>query len=158
MPNDFNEYEKAVALFLDSRPQVLWWYRNLVGPPTSLSRDTDETESIPISVVQEDQESKAAPRVLVVESKGKHLEANPDTKYKQSVAEYFEKLGKSVSWQELAKTSRTISFVFKSWMKVNMPTGTGETNRTAASRFVSGPEIPFKRCGGNATSVCLGSP
>ena len=27
-----NEYERAVALCIDKHPQVLWWYRNLVGP------------------------------------------------------------------------------------------------------------------------------
>src|SRR5439155_16515632 len=32
VPDDLNGHEKAVALYLDNRPEVLWWYRNLVGP------------------------------------------------------------------------------------------------------------------------------
>lgn len=31
VPDDLNDYEKSVALYLDNHPQVLWWYRNLVG-------------------------------------------------------------------------------------------------------------------------------
>ena len=32
IPDDtVNEYEKAIALYLDDHPEVLWWYRNLVG-------------------------------------------------------------------------------------------------------------------------------
>jgi type III restriction enzyme len=29
--DDLNQYEKSVALYLDRHPEVLWWYRNLVG-------------------------------------------------------------------------------------------------------------------------------
>lgn len=30
--DDLNDYEKSVALCLDHHAEVLWWYRNLVGP------------------------------------------------------------------------------------------------------------------------------
>src|SRR5262249_17907382 len=32
VPDDLNEYERSVALYIDKHPEVLWWYRNLVGP------------------------------------------------------------------------------------------------------------------------------
>lgn len=62
VPDDLNEYERSVALYLDRRPEVLWWYRNLVGP-----------ENFAIQG------------------------------YKRSVAEYFEKIGRKVSWQKLGE-------------------------------------------------------
>ena len=42
-------------------------------------------------------------RVVVVESKGKHLGGNPDTEYKKKMADYFEKVGKKISWQKLGQ-------------------------------------------------------
>ncbi len=41
--------------------------------------------------------------MIVVESKGTHLEGNPDTNYKRRVARYFDKVGKKVTWQKLAE-------------------------------------------------------
>jgi len=41
--------------------------------------------------------------VIVVESKGKHLEGNPDTKYKRRVADYFGRAGKRLTWQQLGE-------------------------------------------------------
>src|SRR5205807_1256954 len=32
VPDELNKYEKSVALYLDNHPEVLWWYRNLIGP------------------------------------------------------------------------------------------------------------------------------
>ena len=50
---------------------------------------------------QNGQDDKAVARVVVVESKGQHLAGNPDTEYKRKIADCFEKIGKSVSWQQL---------------------------------------------------------
>ncbi|MBI4571844.1 MAG: hypothetical protein HY713_00985 [candidate division NC10 bacterium] len=51
--------------------------------------------------------------VLVVESKGKHLKGSEDTNYKRSIAEYFEKVGRRVSWQRLAKDFQDETFRFQ---------------------------------------------
>jgi type III restriction enzyme len=32
MADNLNDYEKSVALYLDRHPEVLGWYRNLIGP------------------------------------------------------------------------------------------------------------------------------
>jgi type III restriction enzyme len=113
VPNDLNEYEKSVALFLDNRPEVLWWYRNLVGPSNFSIQGYRRNRIYPDFVVQQGVESKPVPRVLVVESKGAHLEANPDTNYKRSVADYFERLGQDVSWQELGEGFQNHQFRFQ---------------------------------------------
>jgi type III restriction enzyme len=51
--------------------------------------------------------------VLVVESKGQHLSGSADTQYKRDVAEYFEKVGRKVSWQELGNGFQDHQFRFQ---------------------------------------------
>jgi hypothetical protein len=48
-----------------------------------------------------------------VESKGKHLEGNPDTQYKRDVASYFDRAGKQVSWQQLGEDFKDHVFRFQ---------------------------------------------
>ncbi len=57
----------------------------------------------PDFVVQSGKNGKPVHRVIVVESKGEHLEGAPDTTYKRSVAKYFEQAGKKVTWQKLGE-------------------------------------------------------
>jgi type III restriction enzyme len=52
-------------------------------------------------------------QVLVLESKGKHLEGNPDTTYKRAVAGYFQRAGKRVSWQQLGESFKDHIFRFQ---------------------------------------------
>lgn len=103
VPNALNEYEKAIALYLDKSPQVLWWYRNLVGADQFSIQGYRRNKIYPDFVVQEGRNKKPIASVLVVESKGKHLKGNEDTNYKRTIADYFGKVGHKVSWQRLAK-------------------------------------------------------
>lgn len=100
--DELNTYERSVALFLDQHPEVLWWYRNLVGPRCFSIQGYRRNKIYPDFVVQKGNRKPAA-CVLVVESKGKQLKGNDDTNYKRSVAEYFGKVGRKVPWQKLAK-------------------------------------------------------
>lgn len=113
VPDDLNDYEKSVALFLDHHPQVLWWYRNLVGSQHFAIQGYRRNRVYPDFVVQQGKEAKPTATVIVVESKGKHLEGNPDTNYKRSVANYFEKVGRKVPWQKLAKDFKDEQFRFQ---------------------------------------------
>jgi len=107
VPDAFNDYEKAVALYLDSQPQVLWWYRNLIGHEQFYIQGYRRHRVYPDFVVQEgakgEDRKKPVASVLVLESKGAHLKGNEDTKYKLSIAEYFRKVGHKVPWQKLAE-------------------------------------------------------
>jgi type III restriction enzyme len=103
VPDAFNNYEKAVALYLDKCPQVLWWYRNLVGPDQFSIQGYKRNRIYPDFIIQQGEKKKPVASVLVVESKGKHLKGNEDTKYKRSVADYFGKIGRRVSWQKLGE-------------------------------------------------------
>jgi type III restriction enzyme len=103
VPDDLNSYEKSVALYLDSHPQVLWWYRNLIGPQYFSIQGYRRNKIYPDFVVQKAKNKKPSASVLVVESKGKQLKGNEDTNYKRSVADYFSKVGHKVPWQKLSK-------------------------------------------------------
>jgi len=113
VPDDMNEYEKSVALFLDHHPQILWWYRNLVGPENFSIQGYRRPKIYPDFVVQQGINKKPASTVVVVESKGRHLQGNLDTAYKRAVADYFEKLGRKVPWQKLAKDFKDEKFRFQ---------------------------------------------
>jgi len=113
VPDEMNDYEKSVALFLDHHPQVLWWYRNLVGSQHFAIQGYRRNRIYPDFVVQQGEDAKPAATVIVVESKGQHLEGNPDTKYKRSIAEYFEKVGKKVPWQSLGRDFKDEQFRFQ---------------------------------------------
>jgi len=113
VPDDLNEYEKSVALCLDNHPQVLWWYRNLVGPQNFSVQGYKRNRVYPDFVVQQGRNKKPVASVVVVESKGKHLKGNEDTKYKRSVASYFGKIGRRVSWQKLGADFQDETFRFQ---------------------------------------------
>jgi type III restriction enzyme len=100
--DDLNEYEKSVALYLDRHPEVLWWYRNLIGLQYFSIQGYRRNKIYPDFVVQQGHDKKPIASVVVVESKGKHLKGNEDTNYKRKVANYFEKVGHKVPWQKLA--------------------------------------------------------
>jgi len=110
VPDDLNEYEKAVALYLDSSPQVLWWYRNLVGPEQFSIQGYRRPRIYPDFVVQQGKNKKPTGSVLVVETKGKQLKGSEDTNYKRDVAQYFSKVGRKVPWQRLADDFRDNTF------------------------------------------------
>ena len=111
--DDLNEYEKSVALVLDKHPQVLWWYRNLVGTHNFAVQGYRRSPIYPDFVVQEGKDERPIARVLVLESKGQHLKGNEDTNYKRSVANYFEKAGRRVSWQQLGEEFADHTFRFQ---------------------------------------------
>lgn len=111
--DDLNEYERSVALYLDSHPEVLWWYRNLVGPEHFSIQGYRRNRIYPDFVVQQGHDAKPVASVVVVESKGKHLKGSEDTSYKRKVAEYFGKVGNKVPWQKLGKEFQDEQFRFQ---------------------------------------------
>jgi type III restriction enzyme len=110
---ELNEYEKQVALVLDRDANVLWWYRNRVGRDQFMVQGYKRGRIYPDFLVQEHFEGKKTHRVLVVESKGEHLDGNPDTEYKRKVAAYFERAGHKLTWQELGTEFKDHVFRFQ---------------------------------------------
>jgi type III restriction enzyme len=108
-----NDQERQVAPFIDRHPEVLWWYRNEIGHDSFAIQGYKKNRIHPDFVVQKGRERKPVPTVVVVETKGEHLLGSEDTEYKRDVAAYFEKIGKSVSWQELGKGFENATFRFQ---------------------------------------------
>lgn len=108
-----NEYERRVALCLDKDANVLWWYRNLVGSENFAIQGYRRHRIFPDFVVQSAANGKPVHRVIVVESKGKHLQGNPDTTYKKKVASYFDQAGRKVTWQQLGEGFADHKFRFQ---------------------------------------------
>lgn len=100
-PDEDNSYERDVALALDNNSDVLWWYRNLVGAREFNLQGYRRHRIYPDYVVQQTDDDRPRPTVLVVESKGTHMRGSVDTDYKRTVAKYFQDIGKIVTWQEV---------------------------------------------------------
>ncbi len=96
----FNKLERKVALCFDEHPEILWWYRNLVGKECFVIDGFQRARIYPDFVVAT---NASLPIVHVVEAKGGHLKGNPDTDYKRGVGTYFDQLGKAVLWSELGE-------------------------------------------------------
>lgn len=111
--DDVNQLERAVALYLDEHPKVLWWYRNLVGADQFAIQGYKQDRIYPDFVVQQRRNGDPAPRVLVVEAKGPHLRGSADTDYKRDMTGYFERVGRRVSWQQLGKDFAEQQFRFQ---------------------------------------------
>ncbi len=108
-----NELERAIALCLDKDADVLWWYRNLVGPTNFSVQGYRKQKIYPDFVVQRADKGVPHHYVMVLESKGAHLQGNPDTEYKRAVAGYFNQVGRKVSWQKLGQEFKDHMFCFR---------------------------------------------
>ncbi len=108
-----NNYERAVALCLDKDADVLWWYRNKVGIDNFHIQGYRQQRIYPDFVVQREFRGMPLHYVMVLESKGAHLEGNPDTVYKRKVAAYFSQVGRCVTWQKLGEDFKDHMFCFQ---------------------------------------------
>ena len=84
-----------------------------MGPEHFAVQGYKRQKMYPDFVVQHTYEGKKYHRVLVLESKGKHLEGNPDTTYKRNVASFFTNVGRKVSWQQLGADFKDHIFRFQ---------------------------------------------
>jgi type III restriction enzyme len=96
LEDDFNETEKAVALYLDQQEEILWWYRNRVKLDYGLQgwrKDRVYADFVAMRNLQ--------PIVYVLETKGLHLK-NDDTNYKQKLFDLCDKHGQPTPWDAIA--------------------------------------------------------
>ena len=99
---DLNEAEKAVAIYLDEQEQLLWWYRNRVRKDFHIQgwqRNKIYPDFIAAKKIRGKKDEYD--KVYVLETKGVHLKANEDTKYKQNVFALCNELGAKKAWAEL---------------------------------------------------------
>lgn len=94
---------KPVAITLDLITDERSWFRKLVSCEQCAVHRYKRSRIFRDFVIQSGRIHRPVHRVIVVQSKGKHLEGNPDTIYKRKVTDYFEKVGKKVTWQKLGE-------------------------------------------------------
>jgi len=100
---DFNETEKRVAWYLEEQDRLLWWYRNV--PRRDYGVQGWRRNKIYADFIFTDAtgESEKYNRAHVVETKGIHLKEFEDTKYKRSVFQLCNKLGKKMTRSQLGE-------------------------------------------------------
>jgi type III restriction enzyme len=99
---DLNDTEKTVAIYLDEQEQLLWWYRNRVRKDFHI-QGWQRHKIYPDFITTKKSKTKNEDydKVYVLETKGVHLKANDDTKYKQNVFALCNELGAKKAWTEL---------------------------------------------------------
>lgn len=109
--DEYNGFERTVALCLDKQGELLWWYRNRVGNQYYSIKGWQPRKIYPDFVG-----SKKSPKdeedfnhVFVMETKGNHLKGNDDTIYKQDLLN----LCNDKTWQELSENFGSKKFTFQ---------------------------------------------
>ena len=82
---DFNKLERRFAFYLDEQRALQWWHRVAVRQHGEYYLRGWRRERIWPDFVAMGGETKGKLSVLVFETKGQHLDANNDTKYKKRV-------------------------------------------------------------------------
>jgi type III restriction enzyme len=98
----FNDFEADVALYLDGKDAVTWWWRIAARRDWGL-QGWLRSKVYPDFLVRLDTHKQTA-RLLVLETKGKHLEGSADTTFKARFFELLEEaytLGKDAGEVEL---------------------------------------------------------
>lgn len=84
--NDLNHDEREVAVYLDAEQSLLWWHRNVARHQYVLQgwrRERIHPDFI--FAVQPGNQYGTCKRLVVMETKGDHLQGNTDTEYKRAV-------------------------------------------------------------------------
>ena len=85
-----NGFEKDVALYLDGKDAVTWWWRIAARREWGL-QGWMKNKVYPDFLIHLDAEKDVA-RLLVLETKGKHLEGSADTEFKSKFFELLEEV------------------------------------------------------------------
>ena len=85
-----NEFEKKFAFYLDEQKALQWWHRVAARQSGEYYVQGWKQDRIYPDFVAMANESCGVTRVLLFDTKGKHLEGNLDTKYKRKVLKTLE--------------------------------------------------------------------
>jgi type III restriction enzyme len=110
--DDFNEEEKAVALFLDNQGELLeWWSRNGVGGKNYYIKGWQPRKFYPdfFTGKKHPEDDSLVGEVFVLEYKGKHLKDNEDTVYKRELLEFCNR----DTWEHLSEGFPGKKFTFQ---------------------------------------------
>lgn len=102
-----------MALCLDSKEKLLWWYRNRSKQDYYIQgwqKNRVYADFIFEAIESADEENYS--RVYVMESKGAHLK-NENTEYKQDIFAVCNRYGEFKNWSELGSEFPERKFVFE---------------------------------------------
>lgn len=110
---DFNETEKSVALYLDEQDKLLFWYRNIAKSDYPI-QGWKKQKVYADFIFSTTEDKKSVDKIYVLETKGKHLVGNEDSKYKESLFDLCNKLAltKNADELNLAMKNKEVSFHF----------------------------------------------
>ena len=110
---DYNEEEKAVALFLDKQEtQLLWWHRNRVGGNNYAIKGYKPQRTWPdfFAAKSDPNNPEAFSQVFIYEYKGEQLRDNADSKYKRNL---FDICNRAILGQDFQDKHFSIQMIFK---------------------------------------------
>ncbi|WP_241494608.1 hypothetical protein [Bacillus coahuilensis] len=112
--DDFNGLEKPVAVCLDTKEKLLWWYRNIARVDYSI-QGWKKNKIYPDFLVTKKHKTKDNDysTLYVLETKGDQLIGNLDTNYKQDVFKLCNELGRKTSWNVLGLEFSDRKFMFQ---------------------------------------------
>ncbi len=80
-----NTLEKEVGDILEKQEKILWWFKNRVRSNWYSIQGWKENKIYPDFVAAKKKDDNSIDLIYILESKGEHLEGNPDTIYKKAV-------------------------------------------------------------------------
>ena len=108
--DDLNQFENKVATYLDQQARLFFWYRNRSRKDYYVQGWKPRRIYADFIVTLRDDEPGADDgfhRVFVVETKGVHLKASADTKYKRSVFDICSEHARRADWAEFVPAMRS---------------------------------------------------
>ncbi|UTG93171.1 DEAD/DEAH box helicase [Geobacter sulfurreducens] len=111
--DDFNDYEQQVACYLDSEATVQWWHRNVAKRQYGI-QGWRKPKIYPDFIFCLSAEG-GIERLMVVETKGDHLEGNNDTNYKKKLLELC---SGSFQWENVTRVGE-LELVYNPQTSVN---------------------------------------
>lgn len=87
---DFNKLEKDFAFYLEKEESIRWWHRVAVKQECSV-QGWQRQKIYPDFLALTKQDRRGVKHLLVIETKGRHLQGNEDTDYKQKLLNALER-------------------------------------------------------------------
>lgn len=111
---EYNDTERKVAIYLDEQEKLLFWYRNISKQHYHI-QGWKKNKIYPDFIAAEKNAEDVSEfnTVYVLETKGVHLKANDDTKYKQNVFDLCNELGAKKVWKDLYDNFPDRNFEFQ---------------------------------------------
>ena len=106
--SDFNNLEKDFALYLDESDAIYWWHRIAAKQAYYSLQGWRRNRVYPDFVACKKDDGK----LLILETKGKHLKGNEDTNYKKNLLETLEKTYKTALDRGTMKVKESPPAVF----------------------------------------------